>query len=101
MGQLRVPERAHVTSIVWIGALVMDYGHLLEHIGTCNAEHLRSVVLPAAERRAAHAHELALVRAAGGRSRRPPLARRVGGYLVQLGEWLRAGPPPVPAGPKP
>ena len=59
-------------------------------------DHMRRIVLPAAEHRAAIEHELALM-ARPDRTPRPAPLRWIGDRLIRIGERLREGATPSPA----
>jgi hypothetical protein len=71
----------------------MIEGSLFEFQADRHIDHLRRVVIPAAEQRAMIEQELALLHA--GPSPRPAPLRWIGDRLVRLGERLRAGAAPT------
>jgi hypothetical protein len=74
----------------------MDQPQIIDLVGRCNLIHYQTVVLPAAERRAALVGELALLRQERPRRARWAPVRRLGSALVRIGECLQGATPPLP-----
>jgi hypothetical protein len=75
----------------------MDQPQMIDLVGRLNAIHAQSVVLPAAEHRAAIEGELALLRQERPRRARWTPVWRLGKALVCIGERLQGATPPTAA----
>jgi hypothetical protein len=71
----------------------MSEGAWLEYQADRHVDHLRRVVIPAAEHRAMIEHELALM-GKPDRAPRPAPLRWIGDRLIRIGERLREGAAP-------